>query len=139
MISALRHRVVLCSQKDVITSHGSLTLIRKEVMATWASIEAKRGSMFSPNGQAMMDNRNERTHIIKIRYRPDLEVSSYAWIYEERRISPPRWFKILTVDQTEDGCSPCYEFGCRLVERSDEAQRPDTPTVVASLPKGVHL
>lgn len=139
MISDLRHRVSLCSQKDVVVAGAELRLVREDVFTTWAAIKPKKGSTFSAQGAAMLDNRNVRTHRICIRYRPDIMVSAYAWIYEARRLSPPRWFKVLMVDQTEGPGSPLYEFDCRLVERGDELAVPGEGTIVSSLPLGVKL
>lgn len=139
MIAKLRHKINLCSQKDVVVG-SEIKLIREDILATWAMIEVKKGSMFV-NGAAVRDNRNARTHCIYIRYRSDLEITGYAWIYEERHLSPPRWFKILTVQETESGGSPLYEFDCRIVERGDDLAEPveEGSGPAVGLPHGVNL
>lgn len=139
MISALRHRVILCSQKDVVSEGAELRLVRNGVVVTWAMIEPKKGSSFSPTGMAVKDSRNMRTHQITMRYRPDLVITLYAWLYEERLVSPPRWFKVLSVSETETGGAPMYMFDVCLVERGDDATRPAEAGPATVLPFGVVL
>lgn len=142
-IATLRHRVTLCSQKDVVTTDGVLKLNRTVVDRMWAMIDEKAASHFSPNG-AVVGKQDKRTHVILIRYRPDLNISNMAWIYEERRKSSPRWFKILRVGQSEKSGTPFSKFEVRLVERSDDIPTPieveettNGPTI--GLPEGVIL
>lgn len=123
MIAKLRHRLVLCSQKDVVDD-GTLHLKRAGVMSMWAAIEPKKASTFTPQGAASQENRSTRTHCITTRYHRDIDISNLAWLYEERRKSAPRWFKILSVVQTEKAGSEYFMFDCRLVERSDNAPAP---------------
>lgn len=134
-ISHLRHRVQLCSQKDIVED-GNFFLVREGVLETWAEITEKKTQVFSPGGEAI-DERDKRSHIIRIRYRHDLEISVYAWIFERRMKSSPRWFKILKVSQTEDSGSPFYIFDVRLVERSDTSVEPIDQGPAKDLPDGV--
>lgn len=136
MIRTLRHRIVLCSQKDVVLEGGQLSLTREARSAMWAAIEDRRGSTFMPDGQTIRPSRTVRTHRIIIRHRPNLQVSAYAWIYEAKRLSAPRWFKILTARVSES--DETQIFDCRLVEQSDDILQPDTGPVVG-LPAGVRL
>lgn len=144
-IAALRHKVRLCSQSDVITTEGGMQLRRKGVWSAWAGIEAKKASMFSREGAAMKESRDAHTHVGTLRYRDDLNISALAWLYEERLKSSPRWFKVLAVNQTEQGGTPCFMLDLRLVERGDDIARPieeDTPErhgPAMSLPHGVKL
>lgn len=139
-IAALRHRVVLCRQEDVISGPDRMELNRKAVGSMWAAILPKKASTFSTFGAAMKESRDARTHQILIRYRSDLNLSAMAWLYEERLASSPRWFKILSVGQTEQSGSQYHELDCRLIERSDElvAPKPEDGPVV-NLPAGVRL
>ena len=141
-IASLRHKVVLCRQSDVILSETEMRLNREDVAQMWASIEAKRSSTFSVNGAAVRDSKDARTHIIRVRYRSDLNISAMAWIYEARLKSSPRWFKVLSVNQTEDGAGSMYFlFDCRITERGDDIVAPNDPSKgpVVGLPDGVKL
>lgn len=142
-IANLRHRVHLCSQKDVVID-GTLKLAREGVLSMWASIEAKAAQMFSPRGAAMLESRNKRTHIIMTRYHRDLDISALAWLYEARLKSAPRWFKILNVSVTEGKGNQYFKFECRLVESAADIAEPvaegSTATGAAwGLPDGVKL
>lgn len=141
-IAKLQHRVILCSQRDVIKPNGDLTLNRGEVAEMWANIEQKQGSSFNRQGAAMNDARSRQTHVITVRYRWDLNISVMAWIYEKRLKSPPRWFKVLKTGQTEHAGNAFQTFSCRLVERSDDAVEP-TPEAIEGpamhMPHGVKL
>lgn len=141
-IRDFKHRVALCSMQDVITTDGVLELSREDVFHTWACIEARAGSQFSPVGFAIMESREAKTHEIFIRYRSDTEVTSKAWIYDERLKSSSRWFKILSVqDFNEDG--QYWLFKCKLYERGDNVIPPTTPEptigTAVPLPEGVKL
>lgn len=141
-IAKLRHRVHLCSQKDVVQD-GEWKLAREGVLSMWAAIDEKSASRFSERGAAMGESRNRRTHVIMTRYHPDLDISALAWIYEERRKSAPRWFKILRVGQTEGVGTQFFKFDCRIVERGEQAAPPaaDEPSQGPAvwMPKGVQL
>lgn len=142
MIAKMRHQVTLCRQNDVVIDGSEMRLNRDGVWNVWAAIEPKRASTFSPNGAAMMDNRNQKSHCITMRYRDDINISVMAWIYEARIKSSPRWFKILSVNQTECKGSQFFEFDCRIIERSDNAPKPiDAPrhSPAMPLPSGVRL
>ena len=115
-IAKMRHRVHLCSQKDVVED-GTLKLNRKGVLSMWAAIEAKSGSTFSTTGAAFGDSQNRRTHVIMTRYHRDLDITVMAWVYEERRKSAARWFKIIRWYEKDE----YFVFDCRLVEQGGSA------------------
>lgn len=123
-LKKLSHRVTVCSMQDVVDENGTMTLRRKEAFDSWAAIEPKKGAQFSVEGVAIRQNRDARTHVICMRNRRDTDISSAAWIYEERRQSSPRWFKIIN-HHNYDEQSEFWKFDCRLVERSDDAERPE--------------
>lgn len=141
-VSDFRHMLILCSQNDVVMKNGMLAVKKIGVMPVRCKIEQKASSMFSPHGATMKDSSDSRTHQVTMRYHPEINISAMAWLYEERLISPPRWFKILKVGQTEDQGSLFYIVDARITERSDFAA---TPTDSASkgpavgLPSGVRL
>lgn len=121
------HRFHVCRQDDIVLSNSMPVLQRKAAWVGWGSLKFSRGTQFAPNGGAVEESRNSPSATIEMNYRPDMEVSSLAWIYEERRKSSPRWFKILSVTEGRD----CFVFKVRLVERGDDVQRPVTPDTPA--------
>lgn len=138
-IASLKHRVAICTMDDVVVDASTLSLRRAEVLRTWANIEAKNGSMFAKDGVAIMESRERQTHIICVRYRYDMVISSAAWVYEERLKSEPRWYKVLSVVDAGE----FWKFKCRLVEKSDAAEVPSPVTATdefkMDLPRGVVL
>lgn len=138
----LKHRVSICSAKDVVVNASEMTIKRDAAFDAWAKIEAKAGAQFSVSGFAIQQDRNARTHKIYIKYRRDVEIGSAAWIYEPRLSSSPRWFKIIKVTDMHE-CGETWCFDCRLVERGDQVETPqsvDAPiTNHSPLPAGVKL
>lgn len=143
-ISDFRHRLRLCSQTDVVND-GTLFLARQGVQSVRAKIKPHKASTFSREGATIKESRDARTHVVTIRHFDDLSISTYAWLYEERIKSPARWFKILSVVETEQGGSRYYMFDCRLHEATDNAPAPDEQPPeggldpVVGLPQGVSL
>ena len=128
-IADLRHRVTLCSMKDVVEKNGMMELTRNEVVETWARIRpfitfGSKGAFVSPAGYNVLDPHLHQSHWISIRVQHRVDITSMAWIYEERRKAMPRWFKILGVIEDED--KRWYELAVHLYERSDTAQPPRT-------------
>jgi len=121
-ISDLNSRVAVCSMKDVVEQNGQMELRRKEIATLWACIRPNTTSMsfISPYGYATMETADRRTHKIYIRRKTYLDITTAAWIYEQRRITAPLWYKVLGF----------YEEDCWLImpvhlqEHSDQAQPP---------------
>jgi len=127
VLRKFKHLVKVCSAQDVVIDNGQLVYQKKEIFEGWAMIVARRAQVFDPYGQAILEERNRRTHFIHMRKRPDIQVTSAAWIYEEPRLSPPRWFKLLnSMDELEDG--QFFKFECRLVEMGDDILKPIEPS-----------
>lgn len=119
----LKHRIALCAGQDVVTDNGTLILTRKDVLNTWAKIESKAASMFSRQGFAIMEDRNKQTHLISIRMRRDIDITSAAWVYEERMQSGARWFKVLGIkDDGED--SDVTILSCKIIQRGEDLVEP---------------
>jgi hypothetical protein len=140
-IADLRHRVKLCTALDVVVEGEGLRLARKEAFGAWAAIEAKRGSMYGPNGVVIQENANVQSHLIVLRYRYDFVISSAAWIFEEPLKSEPRWYKILSV---KDTTSEWWTLSCRIVEKADDISQPqgdasEERAFLVGLPQGVKL
>ena len=128
-IAQLKHRVTLCTMHDVVEDSGRMALTRKEVVETWARIRpfatfGAKGAFISQAGYHVLDPHLHQSHWISIRVQHRVDITSMAWIYEERRKAMPRWFKILGVIEDED--KRWYELAVHLYERSDTAQPPRT-------------
>lgn len=140
-IQDFRHRITLCSMEDVVVDGSEMRLTRKGIYSAWAYIAPKRGSMFGKSGYVIQEKRDSQSHNIIIRYRPDIEFSSAAWIHDQRLKSAPRWFKILGY-QNKDEASEYFIFSVRLVEQGDFASPPveekSNPHAMP-LPNGVRL
>lgn len=129
-------RVTVCSMQDVVQEAGYMRLFKKGIYSGWANVAAKTGGqMFAPQGVSINENLERASHVIHMNYRSDVVISSAAWIYQEFRKSPPRWYKILKVTE-EVGCY--FKFECRLVERADDAAQP-VAHVASVAPSGVEL
>lgn len=137
-IADRRHRVTICSAQDVVTEAGELRLTRVGAWDCWAAIKATRPSTFGRDGYVVKDPREGASHEIAIRYRTDKLISAAAWVYEARRKSAPRWFKVLSIRQEGEELI----LSCRLIERSDDVLAPVEPGEAlrpAALPQGVAL
>jgi SPP1 family predicted phage head-tail adaptor len=137
-IAQFKHRVAICTMRDVVESDGQMSLSRKDVYHAWAAITPMTGTLYSRAGQAVDQSRETRTHKICIRFRRDVDFSQTAWLYEERLQSGARWFKMLAMhEQNEAG--EYLEMDCRLVSRGDDLSAPVVTSVAAPLPQGVKL
>lgn len=139
-IGSRRHRVVLCSQQDVVVEGGVFHLKRKEVTSLWAEIKENKTTTFTSRGAAMGDSRDGSTHTVYILYSTIVNLSVMAWLYEARMKSSPRWFKIISVGQTETSGLTYFMLKVRLVERADDLATPgEDASPVTPLPPGVTL
>lgn len=127
----LKHIVMLCTSNDVVTDDGKLILIRENVVTTWMKIEVKAASSFSRAGYNLDENTNKQTHIATMRFRRDFDISTAAWIYEERLQSGARWFKIIGVKE-EDG--KFMVLALHLVERGDNLVEPVAEDAATEMP-----
>lgn len=132
------HRVTICSARDVGTEDGELLKARTGVVTGWAAIIPVKANRFSRDGTAVDDNHMVKTHEIIMNYNPDLNISVSAWIFEVRRKSPPRWFKIIRVTNVGER-SREWKFECRLVEAADDIAKPVQTFGAVPLPSGIKL
>lgn len=121
-IADLTHRVLLCRAEDTVQD-GVLSLKRNAGVTAWASIREFRGQMFGGGGQVIQEGRNAASHYITFRHRADIQISAMAWIYEDRRLSPPRWFKVLGVNDYLEQAT-FSRVSARLVEEGDAIAAP---------------
>lgn len=121
-IGSLKHRVVLCSAYDEAVTETKVLLMRQRVVESWAGIIPVHGT-FLLNGYAVREARESPSHYIRLRWGPDLDISGYAWVFEQRWRSGARWFKILDVTE-DDEAARFWRLDARLVERGGEADRP---------------
>lgn len=122
-IAQRKHRLTLFRADDIVINGASIVLKKEAIYKGWGMIEAKAPSTFAPQGVTVEENVAKHNHIISMNYRPDILISSAAWIYEERLKSAPRLFKILSVIETCD----LFKFYCRITERGDNAILPVAP------------
>jgi hypothetical protein len=120
-ISQLKRRVAICTMKDVVMSSDTMELRREAVVWTWAKIDHQQHlpSFISEAGFAIKELATRATHRIRVRSGLGIDYSSAAWIYEEFRQSPARWYKVLGfVDDTRN----TVMLECHLVESSELAK-----------------
>lgn len=120
-IAELKHRIAICTMKDVVVSADRMELRREAVVWTRAKIEHQQHlpSFISDGGYAIKELTTRATHRIRVRAGLNIDYTSAAWVYEEFFKSPPRWYKVLGfVD--EDVTIVMLE--CHLVESSESAK-----------------
>jgi hypothetical protein len=120
-IAQLKHRVAICTMKDVVMGPDRMELRREAVVWTWARIDHQQHlpSFLSQDGFAIKELATRATHRIRVRSTLGIDYSSAAWIYEEFLKSPARWYKVLGfVDDVEN----MVMLECHLVESSDTAK-----------------
>lgn len=124
--------------EDVVHENGVMTLTRRPVAWLWAAVTStSRPSYQARSGYSVMENRDFwYTHRIVVRSESRVEVSAAAWVYEERMISSPRWYKVLGWQESD--CSCWLTLECRLMERSPDVQ-PPAPTVLSPMTSKVEL
>lgn len=121
-LNELIHRIALCSQKDVVVNSSTMELRRIGVVWTWARVKSHYGlpSFVGQHGYTVMDLTTKATHAITIRTGIGVEITDTAYVYEEFRKSPPRWYKVLGFSETDD----YYTLTTRMIEKSDLAIPP---------------
>lgn len=119
-IAERTHKLLVCSAADVVVTSDTIVLEKKGIYSGWAKVVPKKPSTYAPQGMTVEEPTDKPTHEITMNYRPDVEITSAAWLYEARLKSPPRWFKILSVMEKGD----MFVFSCRLTERGDNAPKP---------------
>jgi hypothetical protein len=115
----------MCRQQDVVVSADTMELVRTSVVWTWARIKSYYGvpAFMSQAGYAIIDPHNRATHAVTIRGGLEIDITATAWIYEKRRKSAPRWYKILGFTDPVGW----IHMTARLIEKSDLALPPLSP------------
>src|SRR5262245_15057153 len=134
-IATLTHWVALCTMEDVVDNNGQMELTRRPVTWLWAEITMQWNlpSFIGRNGYAIQETQDRSTHHISIRAGSGLIVTSAAWVYEERRKSPPRWYKVIGFGEADE----YIVLTTHLLEMSDKAQPPTN--TLSPRPQGVKL
>ena len=114
---------------DVVEDNGRMALTRKEVVETWARIRpfatfGAKGAFISQAGYHVLDPHLHQSHWVTIRVQHRVDITAMAWVYEERRLAMPRWFKVLGIIELED--NRWADIAVHLHERSDEASKPQS-------------
>lgn len=124
-LNNFRHRVVLATSYTELASddisNTDIVLARKEIQSVFASITPVKGSFYI-GGFAMQENRNAFSHYIAIRYNPNLDITGFAWLYEDRP-SGKRWYKVLSVEEMGEK-ERFWIIQVRLQQKSDLANPP---------------
>lgn len=123
-IGSRKHRIVVCSARDVVETPDSVSISKIAVFQGWASVEMKKASTFSQTGFSVQQKEDLATHYVTMNYRPDVDITVAAWMYEERLQSPPRWYKILRYGELDERF---WRFEVRLVEKSEDSPTPRSP------------
>jgi head-tail adaptor len=120
-IKELKHRIAICTMKDVVISSDQMVLRREAVVWTWAKIEHQHhlASFMSDTGYAIKELATRATHRIRVRTGLEIDYTAAAWIYEEFLKSPPRWYKVLGFVDDSDRI---VMLECHLVESSELAK-----------------
>jgi len=124
-IRELKHRVAICTMKDVVVSSDRMELRREAVVWTRAKIDHQQhlASFISEAGFAIKELPNRATHRIRVRVGLQIDYSSAAWVYEEFFKSPPRWYKVIGfVDEGQRWVM----LECHLVESNELAKPTDS-------------
>jgi hypothetical protein len=144
-LNNFRHRVVLArGQTDTVDvddpTSANIVLTRTAVQRVYASITPTKGQFFL-NGFALEENRNAASHYICIRYNSSIDITGFAWLYEERP-SGRRWYKVLSVQEQSER-ERFWQIQVRLQQKSDLATEPAAPALMKNdyldLPDGVKL
>lgn len=120
-IGSKKNRILVCSSADVVSNKSTMTLVRAGLFSGWAYIKPKKGSQFTRDGYTYGQKNEFVTHTITMNYRPDVDITTAAWLYEDRRLSLPRWFKVLNVMETDPRE---WVFEVRLTEKSETGAVP---------------
>lgn len=129
-----RHKVTLSSSYTEGENAIDLVLVRTAVKEVWASITPVRGAFYI-NGIATEESRNSYSHYIVIRYNRDMDISGYAWIYEDRP-SGKRWYKVISVQELGER-QRFWQITTRLVQKAEDVAEPIIGSV--NLPHGARL
>ena len=99
-----------------------MALSRREVAQFWTRIENYRNhtDFIPPGGYVILDPHQHQSHVVTILAQLGLDITSAAWVFEARRKSPPRWFKILGFAERGNW----IELSVHLVDKSEQAQPP---------------
>lgn len=144
-IKDLSHRITLCSARDETINSVEILLKRVGIFEAWAAIAPVRGQFFA-GGFSVKEGREHYSHNIWIRFRPDMDITAWAWIFEPRP-SGARWYKVLAVEE-RDEAGRWWVMQCRLSQKGDDVVMPakqdnahpaKSPFDCAPLPDGVRL
>lgn len=129
-IADLRYRVALCTMQDVVRSGDTMELTRAPVARVWAKVDQQNNlpSYVSPAGYTIREPASNPSHHITVRKRVNMDFTTAAWVYEERLKAPPRWYKVLGV---QDDGTDWVVMTCRLVERSEMVLPPASAALTA--------
>ena len=122
-IADLSRRVALCSMNDIVTKDGYMALAREPKKYVWAQIDAALNlpAFITAAGYSYMESHNAwGTHRVIVRAQTHVEPTARAWVYELKRKTSPRWYKVLGFTESDQWIIMITH----LIERSEEAVPP---------------
>jgi hypothetical protein len=121
-INEMKHRIALCSQKDVVLDGQTMALVRTSVVWCWARVKSHYGLPFyvGQQGYTISDPVTKATHAITIRNGLVDNITNTAYVYEEFLKSAPRWYKVLGISEPDK----FLVLTTRLIEMSDMVNPP---------------
>ena len=139
-IHELIHRLALCTQKDIVVGPSTMELRREAVVWTWGRVRSHYGlpSIIAQSGYSIFNAigvNTTATHAITVRAGISVEITAMAFIYEEFRKSPPRWYKVLGFSETDDFLT----MPVRMIEKSDAVLPPLENNPLVAQPTRVDL
>lgn len=139
--SDLSHRVALCTMHDVVAKDGKMTFLRVPVQFIWAQVDAALNLpvFMTAGGYSYKESQDAwYSHRVIIRSQSHIEASCMAWVYEEKRKTSPRWYKLLGFTESDN-----YTLLItHLVERAEDMKPVEPPIPrfgLRSVPNSVPL
>lgn len=124
--SDLSHRVALCTMHDVVTEDGKMVFVRTPVQFIWAQVDAALNLPIYMTGKGYSFRESQDawySHRVIIRSQSHIEASCMAWVYEEKRRTSPRWYKLLGFTESDNWTL----LITHLVERAEDMKPVEPP------------
>lgn len=141
-IADYTHRIVLCSGYDEIAGAAQVFQSKYAIAEVWACIKEVRTTFHvGSRGTDVEEGKDRYSHNITIRWRPDLNITGHAWVYEKRVKTGGRWWKVIGIKETDESQLE-FVLQARLAEKSDFVAAPTAPAPTSGatpLPAGVRL
>jgi hypothetical protein len=111
---------------DVVTEDGKMVFVRAPVKFIWAQIDAALNLpiYMTTNGYSFKESQDAwYSHRVIIRSQSHIEAACMAWVYEEKRRTSPRWYKLLGFTESDNWTL----LITHLVERAEDMKPVEPP------------